>query len=176
MVPFLSPGPAGPVLPHTLRKNSWTIPYFCVPVSPMLMPMLGQEGLPAACLPGHVSPFHKDSILEECSTTLKRLDRPSFSPLSTGLSRVVVDRAHAEPFCDPLRLGKFQTLRSLDDVEEVSSLEDDVETLRVSLGDPYFGEQHGRSMRLCTFSSDVEIWRDLADAREEEGRGDHTFP
>ena len=36
-------------------------------------------------------------MLPECSTTLKRLDRPSFRPLSTGLSRVVVERAQADP-------------------------------------------------------------------------------
>lgn len=43
------------------------------------------------------SALQRDSVLPECSTTLKRLDRPSVRPLRTGLSLVVVDRAQAEP-------------------------------------------------------------------------------
>ncbi len=167
--------PAGPVLPQTLRRNSWTMPYFWAPASPRPITLLGQEGFPAACLPGHGSAFHNDSTLPECSTTLKRLVKPSLRPLSTGLSRVVVERAQAEPFWDPLRLWRFHKLRSLEDVEEVSSLEEDVEILRVSLGEPNFGEQHGLSMRLCTFSRDEEICRERADENEVDGR-DHAFP
>lgn len=53
------------------------------------------------------------------------------------------------------------------------------DTLRCSFGDPYLGEQHGLSMRLWTLSSDVDICRVLADAKEEvapeEGRGDQTL-
>lgn len=175
MVAVFSPGN---VRPHTFWKNSCTMPYFWVLDSPRLMPTLGQEGLPAACLPGHVSPLQSDSMLEVCSTTLKRLDRPSLRPLSTGLSRVVVDRAHADPLWAMLRFGRFHMLRSLEEVEDVSSLEDEdeAETLLVSLGEPYFGEQQGRSMRPCTFSSDEEIWRDRAEVSEVDGRGDHTLP
>lgn len=168
--------PTAPVLLQTLRMNSCTTPYFWAPASPRPIPMLGQEGFPAGCLPGHGSAFHKDSTLPECSTTLKRLVSPSLSPLSTGLSRVVVERAQAEPFWAPPRLFRFQTLRSLEDVEDVSSLEEEVETLRVSLGEPYFGEQQGLSMRLWTLSSDEEICRERADASEVDGRGDHVFP
>lgn len=53
------------------------------------------------------------------------------------------------------------------------------ETRRWSFGEPYLGEQHGLSMRLCTLSSDVEICRVRAEASEEvvvdEGRGDHAL-
>lgn len=52
------------------------------------------------------------------------------------------------------------------------------DTLRCNFGDPYLGEQHGLSMRLCTLSSDVEICRVLADAREdvvEDVRGDQDL-
>ena len=52
---------------------------------------------PRAPLLPAASPLPSDSMLPECSTTLKRLDSPSFSPLSTGLSRVVVERAQADP-------------------------------------------------------------------------------
>lgn len=44
-----------------------------------------------------ISPLQSDSVLPECSTTLKRLESPSVSPLRTGLSLVVVERAQAEP-------------------------------------------------------------------------------
>lgn len=53
------------------------------------------------------------------------------------------------------------------------------DTRRCSFGDPYLGEQHGLSMRLWTLSSDDDICRDRADAKEEvvadEGRGDQAF-
>lgn len=53
------------------------------------------------------------------------------------------------------------------------------EPRRWSFGEPYLGEQHGLSMRLCTLSSDVEICRVRAEASEEvvvdEGRGDHAL-
>lgn len=62
-------------------------------------------------------------MLPECSTTLKRLDRPSVRPLRTGLSLVVVDRAQAEP-PPPLmvRCWRLQRLRSLE-VDVPSSLD-----------------------------------------------------
>lgn len=87
--------------------------------------------LPPSGQPG----FQMDSVLPACSTTLKRLDRPSLMLLRTGLSRVVVERAQAEPFCLPW--CRFQRLLSL----EASSLEED---LRCSFGEPYLGEQQGR--------------------------------
>lgn len=53
------------------------------------------------------------------------------------------------------------------------------DTRRCSLGEPYLGEQHGLSMRLCTLSSEVEICRTRAEASGEvvveEGRGDHAL-
>lgn len=76
----------------------------------------------------------------------------------------------------PQRVFRFQTLRSLEDTEDVSSLEEEVETLRVSLGEPYFGEQQGLSMRLWTLSSDEEICLDRAETSEVDERGDHAFP
>lgn len=153
--------------------------------------------------------LQRDSVLPACSTTLKRLERPSVRPLRTGLSRVVVERAQAEPPPPPKVLwGMFQRLRSLEEEEDPSSREVEPkdryeylnhqetieeklwkckipsrklpeETLRWSFGDPYLGEQHGRSMRLWTLSSDVEICRVRADTSEEvdtdEGRGDQVL-
>lgn len=53
------------------------------------------------------------------------------------------------------------------------------DTRRCSLGEPYLGEQHGLSMRLCTLSSEVEICRARAEASGEvvveEGRGDQAL-
>lgn len=62
-------------------------------------------------------------MLPECSTTLKRLESPSVSPLRTGLSLVVVDRAQAEPPPPPSGLcWRLHRLRSLEEAEP-SSLE-----------------------------------------------------
>lgn len=66
------------------------------------------------------SPRQSDSVLPECSTTLKRLERPSVRPLRTGLSLVVVERAQAEPPPPPMvRCWRLHRLRSLE--EEVPS-------------------------------------------------------
>lgn len=68
--------------------------------------------------------LQRDSVLPACSTTLKRLERPSVRPLRTGLSRVVVERAQAEPPPPPKVLwGMFQRLRSLEEEEDPSSRE-----------------------------------------------------
>lgn len=66
------------------------------------------------------SPLQSDSVLPACSTTLKRLERPSLRPFRTGLSLVVVERAQAEP--PPPLMGlcwRLHRLRSLE--EEVAS-------------------------------------------------------
>lgn len=183
-----TPGPGvGVRLPHTFLMNSCMAPYLCGPMptgeSPRPTPGLGQDGFPAGCcrlgLEVPTSAFHRASELPVCSTTLKRLDRPSFRPLRTGESRVVVERAQAEPQ-EVLRWWRLQRLRSRAEealvVELVSSLEEEADTRRCSLGEPYLGEQQGRSMRLATFSSEEEIWRERADAREEDGRGDQLLP
>ncbi|TNN88479.1 hypothetical protein EYF80_001261 [Liparis tanakae] len=76
---------------------------------------------------------------------LKRLERPSLMVVWTGLSRVVVERAHADsllPFCGVVGAGAR--------VGVGSSALLDVDSLRWSLGEPYFGEQQGRSNLLCT--------------------------
>lgn len=76
---------------------------------------------------------------------LKRLERPSLMVVWTGLSRVVVERAHADsllPFCGVvgvearLALGRSVLL--------------DVDNFLWSLGEPYLGEQQGRSNLLWT--------------------------
>lgn len=102
-------------------------------------------------------------------------------PLSTGLSRVVVERAQAEP-PPPLKglCWRLHRLRSLEEEEAPSSLEvEPDDTRRCSFGDPYLGEQHGLSMRLWTLSSDVDICRVRADTSEDvvvdEGRGDQAL-
>lgn len=155
----LSPGRVTPPwlrLLQTFLKNSWTRPpYRWEPDSgPQTAPT---EGFPAAggCRAGLAawlappSPLQSDSVLPECSTTLKRLERPSVRPFRTGLSLVVVERAQAEP--PPPLMGlcwRLHRLRSLEE-EVPSNLEVEPEdTLRCSFGDPYFGEQHGLSMRL----------------------------
>lgn len=77
-----------------------------------------------------ISVLQSDSVLPECSTTLKRLERPSVRPFRTGLSLVVVERAHAEP--PPPLMGlcwRLHKLRSL--LEDVpSSLEVEPESRR----------------------------------------------
>ena len=55
-----------------------------------------------------------------------------------------------------------------------------MDTRRCSFGEPYFGEQQGRSTRPWTLSRDVEICRVRADAREDtavagEWRGDQAL-
>lgn len=80
------------------------------------------------------SPLHSDSVLPECSTTLKRLVRPSVRPLRTGLSLVVVERAQAEPPPPPPPMGlcwRLHRLRSLVDGVP-SSLEVEPKNRRVS--------------------------------------------
>lgn len=67
------------------------------------------------------SPLQSDSVLPECSTTLKRLERPSVRQLRTGLSLVVVERAQAEP--PPPPTGLWWRLHRLRSLEEDSSLE-----------------------------------------------------
>lgn len=83
---------------------------------------------------------------------LKRLERPSLMVVWTGLSRVVVERAHADsllPFWGVVGVGARPVLGS--------SVLLDVDILRCSLGEPYFGEQQGLSNLLwitgeyCTF-------------------------
>lgn len=89
----------------------------------------------------------------EWSMMLKRLERPSLMVVCTGLSRVVVERAQADsllPFCGVVGVGARELLFARSFL-----LEDD--GLRCSLGEPYLGEQHGRSNLLwmtgeyCTF-------------------------
>lgn len=179
----LSPARGTPAWPrplHTFLKNSWTRPYRWDPDSDTQT----AEGFPAGggCRAGLAPPslLHRDSVLPECSTTLKRLDSPSVSPLRTGLSLVVVDRAQAEPPPPPMGLcWRLHRLRSLEDVEPSSLEVDPEETRRCSFGDPYLGEQQGLSMRLWTLSNDVEICRDRADANGDvvvgDGRGDQAL-
>lgn len=137
--------------PQTFLKNSCTRPY------------LGASGL-ARLLSGQPG-FQMDSVLPACSTTLNKLDKPSLILLRTGLSRVVVERAQAEPFC--LLWCRFQRLLSL----EASSLEED---LLWSFGEPYFGEQHGRSILEWTLSREEEICLLRTDTSEEL-RGDQLL-
>lgn len=116
-------------------------------------------------------------MLPVCSTTLKRDERPSVRPLSTGLSRVVVERAQAEP---PGLCCSDHRLRSREEEEAASRREvEPEETRRCSLGEPYLGEQQGLSMRPWTLSREVEMWRDRAEAKglavEAVGRGDQSF-
>ena len=76
---------------------------------------------------------------------LKRLERPSLMVVCTGLSRVVVDRAQADsllPFCGVVGVGaRFPPLFA-------KSFLLDEDGLRCSFGEPYFGEQQGRSNLL----------------------------
>ena len=74
---------------------------------------------------------------------LKRLERPSFMAVCTGLSRVVVERAQADSQ-HPFWASPGEAL-----LLDWSTLG---RGFRCSLGDPYLGEQHVRSNLACTFS------------------------
>ncbi len=83
------------------------------------------------------------------SMMLKRLERASLMVVWTGLSLVVVERAQADslfPFCCwavVVEVGARIWLVGCSDLPEF-------EGFRWSLGEPYFGEQHGRSNLACT--------------------------
>ncbi|KAF3857976.1 hypothetical protein F7725_011177, partial [Dissostichus mawsoni] len=91
---------------------------------------------------------------------LKRLERPSLMVVWTGLSRVVVERAHADSlllFCGVVGVGALLLGRS--------ALLLVMDGFLWSFGEPYFGEQHARSNLLWT-TGEYWIFLVLRDGEE----------
>ncbi len=105
------------------RCKSWAVSILFRNVKVNDLQQKGEGSNPLSCSLLPPSPLQSDSVLPECSTTQKRLERPSVRPLRTGLSLVVVERAQAEPPPPLMDLcWRLQRLRSLEE-EAPSSLE-----------------------------------------------------